>query len=460
MSENNTRKFTRKTLEARYAKDPTKELCNYFSEYAIIKRKVNIEISWLKFLFERVGDRSTKNSTTCMSIILDISNGFSNDSYNRIKKLKATTNDDLKAIELFIIEELNKVGLEKPAGFVNIGCVQEDINNASTVQIIQSVLKDIWIPRATALIGQISELASQYANTPMLIHTSETQVSTTTIGKELLVYSYRLSNCLKRINYIEPTSKFNGSAGNYSSLSVAFPEKDWMQLSKTFVNYYLGLTLIPLTSQAENYDCICQIADEIRFFNNVLLDLHLTISNYIDMGYFKYRCRSEQGIIDDRSLKYQARLAVLQNNVDMSNATLVALSGKLSRFGMQKDSADYPLKKMELAFSFSLKFIMQTTKDLKCIKVDTSKISKDLNNCWEVLAEPIQTMLQKYNICNASTPLKDLMGEKDITEESIHEFINSLDMLSSKDKTILLDLTPANYATYANKIACFAYSML
>lgn len=178
------------------------------------------------------------------------------------------------------------------------------------------------------------------------------------------------------------------------------------------------------------------------------------------MGYFKYRCRSEQGIIDDRSLKYQARLAVLQNNVDMSNATLVALSGKLSRFGMQKDSADYPLKKMELAFSFSLKFIMQTTKDLKCIKVDTSKISKDLNNCWEVLAEPIQTMLQKYNICNASTPLKDLMGEKDITEESIHEFINSLDMLSSKDKTILLDLTPANYATYANKIACFAYSML
>lgn len=442
-------------LDGRYWQIAQK-LAPYFSEYALMKNRVKVEVLWLKFLLENLHGYSILDSfdKAKMPEIVAISKNFSAESMARVKEIEAVTNHDVKAVELFVGEELKKIGCESLISFVHIGCTSEDINNTAYALMISGALKEVWIPTAWRLINQLSDLSYEHISTSMLAHTHGQPATPTTVGKELAVYLHRLNESLKNVESIKICAKFNGATGTYAAISTAFPDENWDVLSKAFIEKTLGFDFNPLTTQIEGHDYFCHIADGIRHFNNVLLDLDLDMWSYISMDYFKQI--PVKGEIGSSTMPHKVNPIRFENseaNIDMSNAIFTALSNKLPRSRMQRDLSDSSSQRnIGLAFGYSIQAIEQTIGGLKKVSVNTDKISSELDNNWEVLAEPIQTMLRKYGIPDAYNQLKELTRGKRISKDAIHEFINSLDVLSSKDKKQLLELTPATYTGLANWI--------
>lgn len=443
-------------LDGRYIKISEK-LAPYFSEYALVKNRVKVEVYWLKFLLENIKSSKIlsefdKNRT---SEILGIYEDFSEDSYIRIKEIEKVTNHDVKAVELFVAEKLKEKQIESLVSFVHIGCTSEDINNTAYANMIAEGMKQVWIPEAEKLIEVISSLAKQNANIPMLAHTHGQPATPTTVGKEFAIYAYRLKQSLENIHSIKIRAKFNGATGNYSAISVAFPAEDWRRLSKKFVEEYLKLEFSPVTTQIENHDYISHIADGVRHFNNVLLDFDVDMWLYISMEYFKQiPVKNEVGSSTMPHKVNPIRFENSEANIDMSNSILMALSNKLPRSRMQRDLSDSSSKRnIGLAFGYSLQAIGQTIGGLKNVEVNKKKIAEDLDSRWEVLAEPIQTVLRKYGIPDAYNQLKELTRGKNISKEAIQEFIENLDILTEEDKKALLTLTPETYIGLASKIA-------
>lgn len=442
-------------LDGRYSQIG-KKLAPYFSEYALVKNRVKVEVNWLKFLLENI-EGSDILDTFDMNRLLEIMtiyDDFSDASYVRVKEIEAVTNHDVKSVELFVAEKLKEIGLESLVSLVHIGCTSEDITNASYANMISTALKEVWIPTAEKLIDAISEIAIEHANTAMLAHTHGQPATPTTVGKELTVYVYRLRKSLENIKSIKTRAKFNGATGNYAAISVAFPNENWPALSKVFIENYLGLDFNPVTTQIESHDYICHIADGIRHFNNVLLDFDLDMWMYISMEYFKQiAVKTEVGSSTMPHKVNPIRFENSEANIDMSNAIFMALSNKLPRSRMQRDLSDSSSQRnIGLAFGYSLQAIEQTIGGLKKVAVNEAKISADLDSKWEVLAEPIQTVLRKYGIPDAYNQLKELTRGKDISKEAIQEFIKSLEVLSDEDKATLLELTPSSYVGLASKI--------
>lgn len=442
-------------LDGRYSQI-SKKLAPYFSEYALVKNRVKVEIYWLKFLLENIEESDILDNFDMERLpeIMAIYDDFSDSSYVRVKEIEAITNHDVKSVELFLAERLREIGLESLISFVHIGCTSEDINNPSYSNMIKTALSEVWIPAAEKLIESISEIAIEYADTAMLAHTHGQPATPTTVGKEFTVYAYRLNQSLENIKSIKTRAKFNGATGNYAAISVAFPNQNWPVLSKIFIEDYLGLDFNPVTTQIESHDYICHIADGIRHFNNVLLDFDVDMWLYISMEYFKQiAVKTEVGSSTMPHKVNPIRFENSEANIDMSNAIFMALSNKLPRSRMQRDLSDSSSQRnIGLAFGYSLQAIEQTIGGLKKVAVNDVKISADLNSKWEVLAEPIQTVLRKYGIPDAYNQLKELTRGKDISKEAIQEFIKSLDVLSDEDKTTLLALTPSSYVGLASKI--------
>lgn len=443
-------------LDGRYSQI-SKKLSPYFSEYALVKNRVKVEVRWLMFLLENVGGSDILDSFDDVDNLLKIMaiyTDFSDASYVRIKEIEAVTNHDVKSVELFVAEKLKELGMENLISFVHIGCTSEDITNPAYANMISMALKEVWIPAAETLIEAISKIASKHANTAMLAHTHGQPATPTTVGKELTVYVYRLQKSLENIKSIRTRAKFNGATGNYAAISVAFPNEDWPVLSKLFIEDYLELDFNPVTTQIENHDYICHIADGIRHFNNVLLDFDLDMWLYISMDYFKQiAVKTEVGSSTMPHKVNPIRFENSEANIDMSNAIFMALSNKLPRSRMQRDLSDSSsLRNIGLAFGYSLQAIEQTIGGLKKVAVNNEKISADLDSKWEVLAEPIQTVLRKYGIPDAYNQLKELTRGKAISKEAIQEFIKSLNVLSAEDTATLLALTPSSYVGLASKI--------
>lgn len=442
-------------LDGRYSQIG-KKLAPYFSEYALVKNRVKVEVNWLKFLLENIEGSDILDSFDMNRLpeIMAIYDDFSDASYVRVKEIEAVTNHDVKSVELFVAEKLKEIGLESLVSFVHIGCTSEDITNPSYSNMISTALKEVWIPTAEKLIDAISEIAIEHADTAMLAHTHGQPATPTTVGKELTVYVYRLRKSLENIKSIKTRAKFNGATGNYAAISVAFPNENWPVLSKVFIEDYLGLYFNPVTTQIESHDYICHIADGIRHFNNVLLDFDLDMWMYISMEYFKQiAVKTEVGSSTMPHKVNPIRFENSEANIDMSNAIFMALSNKLPRSRMQRDLSDSSSQRnIGLAFGYSLQSIEQTIGGLKKVAVNEVKISADLDSKWEVLAEPIQTVLRKYGIPDAYNQLKELTRGKDISKEAIQEFIESLEMLSDEDKATLLELTPSSYVGLASKI--------
>lgn len=442
-------------LDGRYSQIGEK-LAPYFSEYALVKNRVKVEVYWLKFLLENVNGSDILDAFDIDRLpeIMAIYTDFSDASYVRVKEIESVTNHDVKSVELFVAEKLKEMGMDSLVSFVHIGCTSEDITNPSYANMISTALKEVWIPAAEQLIDKISEIAINHANTAMLAHTHGQPATPTTIGKEMTVYSYRLKKSLENIKSIKTCAKFNGATGNYAAISVAFPNENWPVLAKSFIEEYLELEFNPVTTQIESHDYVCHILDGIRHFNNVLRDFDLDMWLYISIEYFKQiAVKTEVGSSTMPHKVNPIRFENSEANIKIGNGICSVLSDELPRSRMQRDLSDSSLQRnIGLAFGYSIQAIEQTIGGLKKVAVNTDKISSDLDSKWEVLAEPIQTVLRKYGIPDAYNQLKELTRGKNISKESIQEFIKSLDVISDEDKSTLLALTPSGYIGLAGKI--------
>lgn len=442
-------------LDGRYSQIGEK-LAPYFSEYALVKNRVKVEVYWLKFLLENVNGSDILDDFDIDRLpeIMAIYTDFSDASYVRVKEIESGINHDVKSVELFVAEKLKEMGMDSLVSFVHIGCTSEDITNPSYANMISTALNEVWIPAAEQLIDKISEIAIDHVNTAMLAHTHGQPATPTTIGKEMTVYSYRLKKSLENIKSIKICAKFNGATGNYAAISVAFPNENWPVLTKNFIEEYLELEFNPVTTQIESHDYVCHILDGIRHFNNVLRDFNLDMWLYISMEYFKQIVvKTEVGSSTMPHKVNPIRFENSEANIKIGNGICSVLSDELPRSRMQRDLSDSSLQRnIGLAFGYSIQAIEQTIGGLKKVAVNTDKISSDLDSKWEVLAEPIQTVLRKYGIPDAYNQLKELTRGKNISKESIQEFIKSLDVISDEDKSTLLALTPSGYIGLAGKI--------
>ena len=442
-------------LDGRYSgvKDALGE---YFSEYALVKYRVFVEIQWLKFLIENVeSDVLAKFDLQDMDKLTTISSEFNYDSFARIKEIENTTRHDVKAVEYFIDEKVDALGFGYLQSFVHIGCTSEDINNTSYACMLKYGLKDVWLPKAKEFAAIIDKWAEEHSNDAMLAHTHGQPATPTTIGKEFKVYSYRFLSSIENVEAVKIKAKFNGATGNYSAILTAFPNEDWQVLAKKFVEEYLGLTFNPLTTQIESHDYTCHILDGIRHFNNVLVDFDVDMWLYISMEYFKQI--PVKGEVGSSTMPHKVNPIRFENseaNIDMSNNICIALSNKLPKSRMQRDLSDSSSQRnLGLAFGYSLQAINETMNGLaKCV-VNKDKLASDLNEKWEVLAEPIQTMLRKYGVPDAYDTLKALTRGKSISKEDILKFAESLDILSDQDRQTLVDMTPASYIGLAKELA-------
>ncbi len=445
-------------LDGRYAKIG-EELGEYFSEYALIKRRVCVEIKWLNYLMDnqdiKLNNFSKKERKNISNNSIKIYNNFKISDFNKIKEIENITRHDVKAVEYFINECLDTLGYRKAQSLVHIGCTSEDINNTSYALMLKEGINNIWIPKAKELIDKISLLAKEYADTPMLAHTHGQPATPTTVGKEFKIFEYRLQESLNNILSIKFKAKFNGATGNYSAISIAFSDLDWEKLSKEFIETYLNLEFNPLTTQIESHDYICHLLDGIRHFNNVVLDMDLDMWLYVSMEYFKQI--PVKGEVGSSTMPHKINPIRFENseaNIDMSNSICTSLSNKLPKSRLQRDLSDSSsLRNLGLAIGYSLQAINETIEGLKKCSINELKIKSDLNEKWEVLAEPIQTMLRKYGIPDAYDTLKELTRGKNISMKDIQSFIKSLDCLSESDKKILLEMTPSNYIGYAKRLA-------
>lgn len=442
-------------LDGRYSgvKDALGE---YFSEYALVKYRVFVEIQWLKFLIENVeSDVLAKFDLQDMDKLTTISSEFNYDSFARIKEIENTTRHDVKAVEYFIDEKVDALGFGYLQSFVHIGCTSEDINNTSYACMLKYGLKDVWLSKAKEFAAIIDKWAEEHSNDAMLAHTHGQPATPTTIGKEFKVYAYRFLSSIENVEAVKIKAKFNGATGNYSAILTAFPNEDWQVLAKKFVEEYLGLTFNPLTTQIESHDYTCHILDGIRHFNNVLVDFDVDMWLYISMEYFKQI--PVKGEVGSSTMPHKVNPIRFENseaNIDMSNNICIALSNKLPKSRMQRDLSDSSSQRnLGLAFGYSLQAINETMNGLaKCV-VNKDKLASDLNEKWEVLAEPIQTMLRKYGVPDAYDTLKALTRGKSISKEDILKFAESLDILSDQDRQTLVDMTPASYIGLAKELA-------
>lgn len=441
-------------LDGRYAK-VGENLAPYFSEYALVKNRVKVEVEWLCFIIENVNyDKLNKfKKKETLQAIKSISSDFNEKDFNRIKEIESVTNHDVKAVEYFVDEKLEGLNLSELKSFVHIGCTSEDINNTAEATMIKEGLYSVWIPTANKLIDAISKIAKEHAKTPMLAHTHGQPATPTTVGKEMAVYEHRLCKSLENIESINIQAKFNGATGTYGAISTAFPQENWPELCEKFIEQHMGFEFNPLTTQIESHDYICHILDGIRHFNNVLLDFDLDMWTYISMEYFKQiAVETEVGSSVMPHKVNPIRFENSEANIDMSNAICMALSNKLPKSRMQRDLSDSSSKRnIGLAFGYSLQAIQQTIGGLNKVEINKEKLTSDLENRWEVLAEPIQTMLRKYGMPDAYDQLKKLTRGKGISKEAIQEFVESLDILSDEDKNKLLELTPSTYIGLAEK---------
>ena len=429
-------------IDGRYH-DKTKELSDYFSEYALIKYRIIIEIKWLLFLLDNnIIDEKINNSGK--KKILNITNEFNINDAKRVKEIEATTKHDVKACEYFLQEKFKEINLERLIPFIHITLTSEDINNTSYNLMIKDGLK-LYLNNLDNLVNKLDNLSSEYKSIPMLSHTHGQNASPTTVGKELKVFSYRLKGVIKLVNELKLRSKFSGAVGNYNCHIIAYPDIDWITITKKFVND-LDLEYNPLTTQVESHDILCILLSYIKVINNIIKDLNSDIWLYISRGYFNELKKENE--IGSSVMPHKVNPINHENsmaNTEISNGLIDALVNNLSISRMQRDLSDSSkLRNLGVIFSHSLISIKETITGLNKIIVNKNLLKNELDNHYEILTEAIQTILRKNRIPNAYELLKELSRGKELTKQELHKFINKLD-LPLDDKKILLNLTPSNY---------------
>jgi len=418
-----------------------------FSEYGLIRNRVTVEIRWLQKLAAHPAITEVPAFSAEANAFLDkLVSEFSLADAERIKEIERTTNHDVKAVEYLIKEKIADVPeLHAVTEFVHFACTSEDINNLSHGLMLREGLDHGLLPAMENLVEKLAELAREHAEQPMLSRTHGQTASPTTVGKELANVVYRLRRQLMQIREVEIMGKINGAVGNYNAHLSAYPDVDWAANAEEFIES-LGLDWNPYTTQIEPHDYIAELYDAIARFNTILIDLDRDIWGYISLGYFKQK--TVAGEIGSSTMPHKVNPIDFENsegNLGIANALFSHLSAKLPISRWQRDLTDSTvLRNLGVGFAHSLIAYEATLKGLGKLEINPARLNEDLNNAWEVLAEPIQTVMRRYNIEKPYEKLKDLTRGKAMTPEVIKNFVETLE-IPEQAKAELRALTPDNY---------------
>ncbi|MGM0953283.1 MAG: adenylosuccinate lyase [Pseudomonadota bacterium] len=418
-----------------------------FSEYGLIRNRVTVEIRWLQKLANHPAITEVPAFSAEANTVLDkLVSEFSLEDAQRIKDIERTTNHDVKAVEYFIKEKIADVPeLHAVTEFVHFACTSEDINNLSHALMLREGLDHGLLPGMESVVDKLAELAKAHAEQPMLSRTHGQTASPTTVGKELANVVYRLRRQLKQIKAVELFGKINGAVGNYNAHLSAYPEVDWAANARDFIES-LGLDWNPYTTQIEPHDYIAELFDAVARFNTILIDLDRDIWGYISLGYFKQKTIA--GEVGSSTMPHKVNPIDFENsegNLGIANALLDHLASKLPISRWQRDLTDSTvLRNLGVGFSHSLIAYEASLKGLNKLEINPARLNEDLNHAWEVLAEPIQTVMRRYNIEKPYEKLKDLTRGKAMTPEVIKNFVETLE-IPDEAKAELRALTPDNY---------------
>ena len=433
--------------------DPLREL---FSEYGLIHNRVRIEILWLIALSK---DKEIKEvpkfSAKLVSKLTSIIKNFSQKDALAIKKIEKVTNHDVKAIEYWLKDSLkNEKEINKANEFIHFACTSEDINNLAYALMLKEGLRTVLIPSIESILKQVTIYSTKFSEISMLAKTHGQTASPTTMGKEFANFGYRIKRQIVQLKKQEVLGKINGAVGNFNAHISAYPKKNWQKFSKEFITS-IGLVYNPYTTQIEPHDFMVEIFQTISRVNTILIDFNRDIWAYISNGYFKQRAIKNE--VGSSTMPHKVNPIDFENsegNLGISNAILNHFSEKLPISRLQRDLTDSTvLRNIGLAFGFSLIAYKSCLKGLTKLEINKVRINQDLDQAWEVLAEPIQTVMRKNKIKNPYEKLKNLTrGNQNINKESLHSFIKLLN-LPNKDKDYLLNLTPQNYIGVAASLA-------
>lgn len=440
-------------IDGRY-QEKVKSLQPIFSEYGLIYHRVLIEIRWLQALANHSGIPEIPVFTSEINHYLNkILEDFSEQDALRVKTIETITRHDVKAIEYFIKEKLQEhPDLIAISEFVHFACTSEDINNLAYSLMLENARQNCLLPLINEIISHTSQLAHNYAKQPMLSRTHGQAATPTSIGKEFANFVSRFKQGREQIIKVKLLGKINGAVGNFNAHRISYPEVNWPALAQSFVES-LGLSWNPLTTQIEPHDCIAELLDAIARFNTVLLDFNRDIWGYISLDYFKQKI--EEGQVGSSTMPHKVNPIDFENsegNLGISNALLQHFSNKLPISRWQRDLSDSTvLRNLGVAFAHSLIAYQACLQGMYKLDINIIIINHDLNQHWEVLAEPIQTVMRRYNIPQPYEKLKSLTQGKKVTQESLHNFINTLDLSDNIKKQLKL-LTPHNYIGYAEEL--------
>ncbi|MEK7523540.1 MAG: adenylosuccinate lyase [Patescibacteria group bacterium] len=440
-------------LDGRY-REKIQSLESYFSEYALIRYRLLIELEWFIFLCQEVQLEGTRPLTTQeLKALRGLSTDFEVMDAKRVKSLEATTNHDVKAVEYYIKEHLKAYPkLELMSEFIHFGCTSEDINNLAYALLLKDFGMKEFMPLLSGLIIELFEMAKRYKATAMLSHTHGQPASPTTVGKELLNVVARLEKQFECLKKVERTGKFNGAVGNFNAHQLAYPKVDWSGVSHRFISY-LGLTPNPYTTQIEPHDTLAERFDALARINTILIGHCRDMWTYIAMGYFKQQLKT--GEVGSSTMPHKVNPIDFENaegNFGLANAVLRHLSEKLPISRMQRDLSDSTvLRNIGVGFGYTVLAIKSLMNGLKKVEIDEKRLDENLEGNWEVVTEAIQTMLRKYKIPQAYERLKALSRGKKLTDREIRDFIKQL-KIAKDDKKRLLELTPQTYTGLAQKL--------
>ena len=434
-------------IDGRY-RNKTQALADYFSEYALIRYRVRVEIEYFISLCELPLPQLEQFDHNLFKRLRDIYRDFNEESAQRVKDIEKVTNHDVKAVEYFLKEEFDKIGgLESFKEFIHFGLTSQDINNTATPLLLKESLYDVYYPQVEELIDQLQQYAEEWKNVPMLAKTHGQPASPTRLGKEIMVYAYRLTEQLEILKTAKLTAKFGGATGNFNAHHVAYPAYDWRAFGNRFVSEKLGLEREQWTTQISNYDYLAAIFDAMRRINTIIIDLDRDFWIYISMDYFKQKIKA--GEVGSSAMPHKVNPIDYENsegNLGMANAVLTFLSTKLPISRLQRDLTDSTvLRNIGVPVGHSIIAIQSTLKGLRKLILNEERIKADLNDTWAVVAEAIQTILRREGYPHPYEALKALTRtNKPMNEETIHEFIKTLEV-NDEVKDELMAISPLNY---------------
>ena len=431
----------------------TEDLADSLSEYGLIHARVRVEVEWLLFLSERAEIREVRPFTEAeRGLLHNLVDAFVPAQAERVKEIERITNHDVKAVEYYLRERLEGTSLAEVREFLHFGCTSEDINNLSYGWMLREAVQGVWLPLARRLADAVAVMADTLRDAAMLARTHGQPASPTTMGKELAVFVHRWRRQIAQVDGVEFLGKFSGTVGNYHTHTIAYPHADWETLSRLFVER-LGLTWNPMTTQIESHDYVAELAHALMRFNTITLGFDQDVWTYISLGYFKQRVvKSEVG---SSTMPHKINPINFENseaNLGLSNALLGHLAAKLPVSRMQRDLTDSSaLRGLGPAIAHSTLALRSALRGLERLEISPDALARDLDDAWEVLAEPIQTVMRRVGIPNAYERLKDLTRGAGISRDAIQEFVRGLE-IPSADKERLLALTPRTYVGLAPRL--------